>query len=252
MISYKRQEEILKYLSEHKSADIEELSKKIYCSPSTVRRDLNILQDEGKVRRTRGGVILIEQDLFELPYHSRMMNHYREKQQIAGYAEPLVEDDMTLFLDSSSTCMCLARKLKHFQNLKLLTNNPFLAYELSQNTNIEVYCAGGRVFPKSNTIQGADTCKFVMQYHSDIFFVSCRGLDAKAGPTDFISESAQTKYFFAINSKKTALLVDSSKFQQVYNYGSLDFSMLDYIICDREPTKDIAEACEQHHIQLIY
>lgn len=252
MLSYERREEIISYLSQHKSATIEELSRKIFCSPSTVRRDLNFLQEEGQVRRTRGGVIYVEKDTYDPPYSSRMIDHFQEKQLIAGYAEPLIEDNMTLFMDSSSTCTCLARKLKHFNNIKLLTNSPLLVYELSQDSNVEVYCAGGKIYPKTNTLTGGEACKFIMQFHSDIFFTSCRGIDGQTGPTDFIGEAAQVKSFFSMNSTKTALLIDSSKFNHTYNYKTFHFSELDYIICDKAPDSSIIDACKKNQVELIY
>lgn len=161
MFSYNRREEIIHYLTERKSASVEEISKKIFCSPSTVRRDLDQLQKEGRVRRTRGGVILIEDNHFELPFHLRSFDNYDKKNHIAETAKQLVKEDMTVFIDSSSTCMCLAKKLKSIKNLKVLTNNPLLAYDLSQNTDIETYCVGGKLLPKSSTIQGSTACRFL-------------------------------------------------------------------------------------------
>lgn len=252
MLSYERREEIINYLNEHKSATVEELSKKIFCSPSTVRRDLNLLQEEGQVRRTRGGVILVEKDNYDPPYSSRIIDSFQKKQRIADFAEPLIKDDMTIFIDSSSTCVCLARKLKKFKNIKLVTNSPLLAYELSQESNVEVYCAGGKIYPKTNTFTGVETCKFIMQFHADIYFTSCRGIDARTGLTDVIGESPQVKPFFARNSEKTVLLIDSSKFNHTYHYKTYRFSELDYIICDKAPDTSIIDTCKQNHVELIY
>lgn len=252
MFSYNRREEIINYLKDRKSASVEEISKKIYCSPSTVRRDLDQLQKEGRVRRTRGGVILIEDNHFELPFNFRSFDNYDKKNQIAETAKQLVKEDMTIFIDSSSTCMCLAKKLKPIKNLKVLTNNPLLAYDLSQNTEIETYCVGGRILPKSCTIQGSTACRFLMQFHSDIVFLGSRGFDVQKGPTDFSDDSAQIKYFYSINSTKTVLLIDSTKFNKSYNYSGLDFNMIDTLITDKQPDVSISNTCLKHNIDILY
>ena len=67
MFNIERQEEILNFLEESKSISVSKLSKLLYVSPPTIRRDLNELEQQGKVLRTHGGVVLRKTAESEIP-----------------------------------------------------------------------------------------------------------------------------------------------------------------------------------------
>lgn len=252
MLPFDRREEIIDYLKKQKSASIEDLSKTLFISPSTIRRDLTILQKEGFVRRTRGGAILIEKTLVELPFTLRNSDNHDKKSYISDLAMAYIKDDDTIFLDSGTTVMYMAKKLKTFHNLKVITNNPLTAQYLSENTDIDTFCVGGHLFQKSSSIQGPAACKFISQFHADIAFLSCRGLSSDFGPSDFTEEAAEIKYHFSKHATKTILLIDSSKFQKTYVHSSLELSMIDAVVSDALMPEELEATLLQHNIEIVY
>ena len=71
MYEYDRLREILNILSENKSASVQMLAERLYVSAATVRRDLNVLEKQGQVRRVFGGVVLMENDIPNTAFHGR-------------------------------------------------------------------------------------------------------------------------------------------------------------------------------------
>ncbi|EPP7187179.1 DeoR family transcriptional regulator [Enterococcus hirae] len=98
-----RKEQILTLLKKYKKLDNSELQKQLFCSPSTLRRELVALEKDGIIRRYRGGVVLeVERNhVISTNYRENVM--VQEKEKIAEIASTFIGPGMSLFIDSSST-----------------------------------------------------------------------------------------------------------------------------------------------------
>jgi murein DD-endopeptidase MepM/ murein hydrolase activator NlpD len=115
-----RQKEIIGLLHQKGSVSVSELSKTLFVTEMTIRRDLSELEKGGFLRRYRGGAVL-KINLGEMPISERMLLDKDEKEALALMCLEYLRDDMTVFIDSSSTCQYL---LPHLSQLKKL--NPEL------------------------------------------------------------------------------------------------------------------------------
>lgn len=111
MLREERRKKILELLADEKTMSVERLERSIFVSEPTIRRDLMQLAKECSIKRTRGGASYVNPDLVDWPFSFRQKENIREKNEIAQMAARLVQDGDTLFLDSGSTCFCLAREL---------------------------------------------------------------------------------------------------------------------------------------------
>ena len=114
MYTLERHEEIMNLLENKKSISVVKLAELLHVSLPTIRRDLSILEEHGKVHRTHGGVVLRRTSEAEIPLMFREDQNSHAKQIIAQKAAPLIHDGDVIFLDASSTVSFLRMDLVTF------------------------------------------------------------------------------------------------------------------------------------------
>ncbi|MSE04562.1 DeoR family transcriptional regulator, partial [Lactobacillus salivarius] len=135
---------ILELFQEQNTLKITNLSDKFDVSRETIRRDFAELESEGKVKLIRGGAVLNVSDS-ETPYERRLNIMHEEKEKIAENFCSMLKDNMTIYLDYGTTCLEVARKIKRFKNLTVITNSLPIINELYKVDAINLYVLGGMV-----------------------------------------------------------------------------------------------------------
>src|ERR1039458_9217877 len=122
---------------------VSELSDALGISRITIRKDLDYLQSKGLVQRTHGGALSAQsQALFDPSLQEKEHKQLKEKQRIGEAAAALVKEGMCVLLDSGTTTTAVARKLRQFSHLTVITNAVNIAAELA-GTNFEIILTGG-------------------------------------------------------------------------------------------------------------
>ena len=114
MYGIERQEKILSLLSENVSISVNKLSKLLYVSQPTVRRDLSELERQKKVIRTHGGVVIRNAPDNEIPLLWREEQNNASKKKISGKAAGYIHNGDIIFMDASSTVSYIIPHLKSF------------------------------------------------------------------------------------------------------------------------------------------
>ena len=218
MYNIERQNEIINILVEKKSISVNKLAKILYVSAPTVRRDLSELEQQGKVLRTHGGVILRMTAESEIPLMFREEQNSIAKQIIANKASKIVQNGSVIFLDASSTAAHIIPFLKKFSDIVVITNSPKTSMKLGEN-NIKNYCTGGQLLMHSVAFVGSETEKFISNINADLLFFSSRGYMSGGFITDSSVEEAAIKKAMIRNSEKSFYLCDSSKKNKKYLYN---------------------------------
>lgn len=218
MYTIERREEILNILKESKSASVKKLSKLLYVSCPTIRRDLTELEKQGCVLRTRGGVILRQTAESEIPLMLREDSNVASKRTIAKKAAAHIKNGNVIFLDASSTAAHIVPFLKGFRDIIVVTNSPKTSIKLGEE-NIKNYCAGGLLLPQSVAYVGSDAEKFFSGINADIFFFSSRGYSPDGYITDSSAEETSVKKAMMKNAAKTFYLCDTDKKNKKYMYN---------------------------------
>ena len=216
MLPLERQNQILEILSARHAVTVDELCTALYSSGATIRRDLQILESSGLIRRTHGGAVHIDANTRDFPMTLRENENLNAKEMLVQRALPLIKEGYTLFMDSSSTVCRLARRLTGFQRLRVITNGLKTASILAELEGVEVYGTGGRLRDGAMSFVGTQATEFVGRFNADVAFLSCRGVDTEAGITDSDEQEAELKRVFMRNARSTVLLCDSSKLGQRY------------------------------------
>lgn len=233
MYDLERHEAILKLVTERKSISVKKLSELLFVSQPTVRRDLTVLEKQGRVLRTHGGVVLRKVADNEVPLLYRAEQNNISKKIIAEKAAKLIHSGDVIFLDASSTVAYLIPHLEKLKDIIVVTNSPKTSISLGEK-NIKNYCTGGLLLLHSVAYVGNDAEKFISNINADIFFFSCRGITEDGVITDSSVEEAAIKKAMLKNSAKSYFLCDSSKIGQKYMYNVSDAKLLTGVITDTD------------------
>lgn len=237
MVDLERREWILKRLEEQRIVKVADLSKELFIGEATIRRDLTKLEKEGHLKRIYGGAVYQNKVDREIPADVRRYSNTDKKQVIAALAAGLIHDNETITVDSSTTSLFLAEHLKKFQNLTVFTHGQTLLEQL-QYSNINIYSSGGLLSKHTFSYGGEFTRHFFSAFHSDIAFVSCKGLSLTQGITLAYDEEAALRKIMLNNAQKRVLLCDSSKFGRISTSSLFGFEMIDCLVTDTRPSEE--------------
>lgn len=223
MHTTERQENILSLLRQSNYLTVGELARCTFASPSSIRRDLTFLENNGLVHRTHGGVTLPEAAAGVASFANRKQKNTREKRLIARKAAGLLREGQTILLDGSSSVTYLLPHIAKFSGVRVYTNNlstAIDAIELGISTN----CVGGHSLKGSMVMTGPDTYRMLLGLHADICFISSKSLGADGTISDPNQEENFIRQLMLRQSAQSVFLCDSSKFgrDSLYRLASLD------------------------------
>lgn len=226
---------------------IAELADSHDVSTITVHRDLAELSAEGLIERVHGGARAIngqtDGQRIETAWDGRVAQGREAKAAMAAHAARLVSDNATIFLDSSSTCLALARALEADppQMVTLVTNSPAIAFELSAES-IHVIVTPGEVDPHMRLIGGRWAYEFLSQLNIDMAFISAAGVTLEQGLTTSRRPLADVVNAARAVARRCVALVDSSKFGRSSLLTMSRAEELDLLIVDSGlPAETVSE-----------
>ena len=133
MASKQRDMEILKLLESKEYISVEEITKTLYVSPSSVRRSLRVLEEKGLIKRTHGGATIIDANNLTPSFTFRTHQNVFEKKLIALKAIKLIKEGDVIFLDGSTSTFFMIEYLSEFNNIRVITNGIDTLSLLSKN-----------------------------------------------------------------------------------------------------------------------
>ena len=236
MFKNERQHEIMKILTSDGYATVEGLSKLLYASESSIRRDLIELENENLVTRSYGGVELAKNNSRQVSFNSRLHRRVQEKKRIAEKAAELVSEKDIVFLDQSSSALFLAQELVKSKKITIVTNNiEILSYELP--AGITVYSSGGRVSSYRRCLIGEDANAIFNRVRADFAVISSKAVSADSVIYDNTLEEVLVKEAMMKNASKKVFLCDSEKFDSFSGYRQCPISDLDYMVSEIDCTE---------------
>lgn len=194
------------------AANVEKMADIFGVSASTIRRDLQFLEQNGSIQRTYGGAVL-NQAAQEVSYGERMSRFGESKRAIAARAYELVHDGDTIMLDAGSTVCALALLLK-LRKLNIITNNLMLVPIFEGATNLNFTILGGKCRVTSMGIFGSLALKNLDSFTADFFFTSADGVVAQMGLCEASLEQTILKEAMMQRARKTIVLADFHKINQ--------------------------------------
>lgn len=240
-----RRAQILERLQRDGGVTLTELAKDLGVSAVTIHRDVSQLASQGFVERVYGGVVATSNgngpSIPPTGWEQRTTQAGAAKRAIAAYAARQVPPGATIFLDSSSTCLALARELVSgsVSALTLVTNSPAIAYELVDD-RIVVVAVPGELDQHMRMFAGRWTTDFMAGLNFDVAFVSAAGLTLDAGLTTSRRPLADVINTARANASRTVALIDSTKFGRASLLTIARADEFDSVITDADLADDVA------------
>lgn len=233
MFKVERQEGILRILHEKQHCTVEYLAAALFASPATIRRDILAMEQNGLVRKSYGGVSLLDATHTQAPaFEVRQMNNANVKDALARRAATLVHDGDTILLDSSSTVLQMIPHLAALKNITVITNS-LRATAALQKLHVRVYCTGGVCNEDDTTLSGSVAESALRSFHTDLLFFSSRGVSPKGIISDSSDINTQTRRVMLRQTSRSVFLCDSSKLNHNYLFNLCHISEVDTVLCDQ-------------------
>ena len=218
MLAEERFALILDLLARQRTATVQELCEALNASESTIRRDLNELDKQGKLNKVHGGATLPDSPFRtdEPTMAAKEELAVSQKQSIAQAAAELILPEDFIYLDAGSSTLALARALSGpALNASYVTNGVAHARLLAQK-GCRVFLPGGLLRPQTEAIIGAAALTAIQQYNFTKAFMGANGVALGSGFTTPDPEEAAVKAAALHRARETWFLVDDTKFAQVY------------------------------------
>lgn len=240
MLTGKRQEEILRILNSKGSVTVQELTELLQASESTIRRDLNVLDQQGALTKVFGGAVQKKKklDTREEKVSLRRELNREEKMLIGKYAASLICPDDFVYLDAGTTTGCMIPFLTE-RSATFVTNALSHALELAEN-GFRVILIGGKVKSSTEAIVGNEAYVNLQKYNFTKGFFGTNGVDKRSGFTTPDINEARIKECAMKHTRSPYVLCDHSKFQLInpVSFGEYNAAQ---IITDRIPEEGYQE-----------
>jgi DeoR/GlpR family transcriptional regulator of sugar metabolism len=253
MLIPERQTRLKELLARRGMCDLETLSAQLEVSQSTIRRDLDSLEQSGILRRTHGGVIWVGEKATggTRPYafDQRMGYQLDAKRQIARTARNLVQPGDTVLIDGGTTTFYLAQELLG-QPMQLVTNSLPIANLFLNDENVELVVTGGLMYPRYGVLLGPMAENVLSTIHTKIMFLSVAGIHEGSLYNQNLL-LVQSERRMMEQSQQVVLLADSSKFGQQALAKLCSIDEIDIVVSDSGLTEKHRAEVQRAGCELI-
>lgn len=249
-----RQSKILHYIENHGSVrtrDLQELCAE--CTPMTLWRDLEKLEESGYIHRFHGGASLAytQDHEEERPFFSRLNENVTEKEDISLIAVDLLTPNHALYLDGGSTTYSLARHLPD-GHYTIITSGANIAVELSQRNGFNVNLLGGQVLGSTLACSGPQAEDMLDSINIDIAVLATSGFSLENGfACGCLSEARLKRHVISKAASCSIMLMDLDKIGKAHPFTFATLSDIDIIITNDEPPPAILQRMESEHVKIF-
>ena len=220
-------------------ASLPELAGELKVSDSTVRRDLDYLEENGVARRTHGGVFYTGPSP-KLPHFDlRQSVEWDKKRQIADAATGLIEDGDTVLLDGGSTTYELARSLVG-RSLQVVTNSLPVAMLFSSSDTVDLVLIGGYVHRRTGVSLGPYANEMLADLNVRRAVLSVAGITERG----FYNSNlllVETERAMMASADEVVVVADSTKFGRTCLSHLCPLDKVGIVVTDQEISSEWQE-----------
>jgi DeoR/GlpR family transcriptional regulator of sugar metabolism len=231
-----RRRALLDVLQRDGEVQVRQLAAELSCSEMTVRRDLDVLEHDGIVRRVHGGAVRVQLRRDELPYAARTLEAAEAKQRIGRAVAALIADGETVILDCGTTTLEVARALRG-RPVTVLPLDLRILLELADDDAVSLICPGGDVRPGELAVTGDLAEVAFERLRFDTLVLGCCGLDVAEGVTTHVPADARVKRAALAAARRTILASDASKIGIVTFGRVCSLAAAERLVTDASPAQ---------------
>ncbi len=211
-----RQKDILDILYRSGRVSVSELAHVLYVSEMTIRRDLTEMEKSGYLKRYRGGAVL-KVDTREMPISERFYVDEEEKKQLCSLCTAYLRNNITVYIDSSSTCLYIIPHLAKYEKIQVVTNS-VKALQAASELHIPCILLGGEYYEQDMCLVGPMTEEFVEEMNFDVAFMTTAAYSQDGVISDFDIRQTAVRKRVIKNTKETVFLFERSKLDKKLTY----------------------------------
>ncbi|WP_431030315.1 DeoR/GlpR family DNA-binding transcription regulator [Lysinibacillus sp. LZ02] len=255
MLQEIRHTQIESFLLKQKAAKASELAAILDVSIDTVRRDLEMLEKKGIVKRVHGGAVLKqkENNVLNKLFEEREVANLQEKQSIASFAVELIEEGQAIALNGGTTTAELAKVIVNkFQRLTIITNDLRIVSILSTNKQFNIILTGGFYNSEEFTLYGPQCEAVLSNLNIDTAFITVNGLSIQDGLTDFRIHEVGVIQTILARTKNKIVIADTSKFETSSLMTICPLQDIDMVITDYHIPQELIDQYNNHQIRVLH
>ncbi len=226
-----------------------DISKKLDVSEDTIRRDLNHLDEQGKIKKVHGGAISSSFHLYS--YREDQIYAHESKSVIAEKAIKLIQDDSVLLMSGGTTNLEVARLLPDDKRITVFTPSLPVAMQLLVHPLIETIFIGGRLSKDAQIALGGEAIRTLSQLKADLCFMGTGNLELAAGLTEFDWEVVQLKKAMLDSSKRMVVLTISEKINSSQRFNVCPTSSIHTLITELSPTSEMLKSFVEKGLEIL-
>ncbi len=250
MLAEERRIQLVEWSRDEGRIDAVKAANKLKVAVETVRRDLDVLQRRGLVRRVHGGAISADRMAHEFTFPERKNRNPIQKQKIANVASQYIPEEGCIFVDGGTTTEYLADYLRSKPKLIVVTSSLTLASMISESST-QVFMLGGRIRSTTLSAVGSRTVAELGTFHAQVSFIGANGINLEAGFTTVDPDEAAVKRVMIQNSSESILLADHSKFGATYSSLFANFKEIDRVVTDVDAQRDHIDQLTKTGIEVV-
>lgn len=248
LIPAERQKKILNLIHQQGIVRITNLVELMGVSHMTIRRDIQKLEEKGKVVSVSGGVQLLERLISEPTRDDKSLLFHQQKSAIGLVAANLIPANATIYLDAGTTTLEIAKQITDRDDLLVITNDFGIVDYLISNGRCDLIHTGGECVKKIVLLWGI-ICPILRNISIDIAFISTSSWNLQ-GLTTPDENKLPVKRAIVQASRRNILVTDSSKYGKVATFLLYALDTLDQIICDKALLINAQEKIKEMDIEL--
>jgi DeoR family transcriptional regulator of aga operon len=242
-----RLREMVSAIVEKGGLEVEDLAELFDVSHATVRRDLEVLEKQRLVSRTRGGATT-HASFNDLPLSYKTEQDTGEKRRIARKALDFLGGARVIGTTGGTTVSEFARLLMDRDGLTIVTNALNVATFLTSSPRLRVFSAGGEVRSSSQEAVGPSAESFMAGYNIDVAFI---GVDAVAGCTNYDPVGCRVNAVLREQARISVVLADATKIGRIALAQVCKMSDVDVLVTDGRASGEALDAIRAQGCQVL-
>lgn len=253
MFTEERQEAIIQNLNKDGKVKVKDLSQQFQVTDDCIRKDLKVLENAGRLKRTYGGAILSQDYPLQRDVIDRKMVNVEKKRVIAKKVVERIKENETIFLDISTTNIMVAELLAERKvRVTVVSNMIDILQTLAGNPMITSVATGGIMYATVNGFMGAAAIEVIRQYSFDRAFLGTCGVDlTDESITTLGVEDGLTKKAVIASTRHTYVVMERDKFYFNDSYKYAHLNDIHGIITDQKPDRAAISVLEAAGVNLI-
>jgi len=251
----RRRARIISELSQVQELKVSELSDHLKVSEVSIRRDLQVLEDLGLLKRVYGGAVVVQEKGGSAGVSTRWYHNLEKKERIGQATAQMIQRGDHIIFDSGTTPLQVARHLSQelltAGNLTVITASLPIVHELGDKPGIHLILLGGVYLPAYELVVGPQTVENLKNLHADKFILGTDGLTFTHGTTTANVLEAEVVRAMANASTEVIVVSDSSKIGLIGLAAIIPLPRINKLVIDNDAPSDFVDKLREQGVEVI-